>query len=230
MQLPGNLSRPYCLAAFSSGLADVERILGVAPQTRASADQPRKTAEAIYRAATVLTCSTWEAFIEDLALEALRRVVERYRAGKPLTALGQEVGVRTSRDMEREGVRLQDPVALVAARNVVLRCNFNTPKTANINNLFERTLDLEAMSSSWSHGGVTATMAARRLDAFVNLRHDIAHRKRGADKVWKTDIVSNVALLEALSILTCNRVREWLAAAQGETPKGWDHLPLTAVA
>jgi hypothetical protein len=226
----GNRSFPFCLSAFASGLSDVERILRVAPQKRASANQPRKTAEAMYRAATVLTCATWEAYIEDLAIEALRRVVDRYRAGNALIALGQEVGVRTSRVMERAGVRIQDPSALVAARNTILRCQFNAPKTANINNLFKGALDLEDMSSAWSHSGVTASIAGRRLDSFVTLRHDIAHRKRSAENVSKADLVANIHLLEGLSVLTCNRVREWLVDAQGESPTGWDPLPITSVA
>ncbi len=226
MNLSG-FSFPYCLYALEQGLGDVGRLLQVAPP--GAATETRRSAEAVYRAAVILTCAAWEAYLEDLALDALLRVAARYRNGESLSAAAQEVAARTSRQIDLAGIQWQDSRAVQTQRNVLLG-PFNTPKATNTDNLFQKALDLERLSSSWRWKRVSAKESARQLDTLVTLRGDIAHRKKGLHRVRKQAVVGHVTLIERLGVLSSNRVRHWLLDAVGTSPVGWDEVPMRAVA
>jgi hypothetical protein len=159
----------------------------------------------------------------------MRRVVIQYRLGSPLTTSGQEVGARASRKADLANINLDDPVAMRLHRDALLGL-FNTPKAAQVDRLFGRALDLDELSSSWHCRAFGTADAARSLDAFVRLRGDIAHRKKGLRRVPKKYVQDHVLLIERLAILSANRVRRWLIEALGIPPADWDEVSWSAVA
>jgi hypothetical protein len=216
---------PVCLGTLDRNLGDVHRVLQIAPTRTSQTFQPRLSAEAVYRGAVVLACAAWEAFVEDLALELLRLLVVRYRAGGSFTAIGQDVAARATQRVERTDLDLGDPRTVLDRRDFLLG-SFNTPKSTHINSLFVRIIDLENFSSSWTMKGQSAVSAARQLDAFVSLRGDIAHRTKDLRAIHKVDVLHGIALIDRLAILSCNRARAWFKDATGDTP-GWDPIPLS---
>src|SRR5712692_8696173 len=107
MNLSG-VSFPHCLLALTRNASDVERMLLTAPTRTHQVFQPRLSAEALYRGGVVLTCAAWETFVEDLALEAVRRVATRYNEGGSFTPAGHEVAARNARILEREALQAVD--------------------------------------------------------------------------------------------------------------------------
>ena len=225
MQLTG-FAFPYCLHALNQGLVDVDRILDAAPRTTADSFSPRRTAEALYRGGIILACSAWEAYLEDLALEALLRTMRAYAAGSAAGSRAQKIGARTTRLLETHDIDHSNWVDVVRRRDVLLG-RFDTPKIANTNALFLRTLDIPNFASTWSWRRSTSKTVARQIDAFVALRGDIAHRKKGLCPLRKGIVSKYVALIEQVAVLSANRVRAWLVEGTGAQPKSWDELPLS---
>jgi hypothetical protein len=56
--------------------------------------------------------------------------------------------------------------------------NLNNPISRQVNNFFLEALGVDEISRGWSWSGIEADEAARQLDEYVNLRHQIAHRAR----------------------------------------------------
>ena len=65
--------------------------------------------------------------------------------------------------------------SLTAERNRRL----NTPKSDQIDDLFTAAIGLLAVSSVWRWKSMSVTQARRKLDDFVTLRGEIAHRGAG---------------------------------------------------
>lgn len=226
MMIPAGVSFPLCLADFERNLADVGRLLEIGPTTRGESDEPRKTSEVINRAAVVLGCASWEAYIEDLVIESLNFLVCRYQKGNSLAANGQEVAVRASRQLRLAKVRPGDVLAMRAKREGILGI-FNTPKSTNIDSLFERTLDLPSLSTSWRWNRTSAATMRQAINEFVAVRGDIAHRTKGPHQMTRSYVSKTAALLERAALLSYNRVRSHLTEAAGAP--FYDSIPLSAV-
>ncbi|HEY4809492.1 MAG TPA: HEPN domain-containing protein [Solirubrobacteraceae bacterium] len=64
--------------------------------------------------------------------------------------------------------------------------NLNTPKTANIRSLFRDAIGLRNVPSAWYWQKMSAVQAAEKLDSYVTLRGDIAHRSKAAATIKKS--------------------------------------------
>lgn len=62
---------------------------------------------------------------------------------------------------------------------------FNTPKTEQVDGLYEEMLGLNSLSSHWAWKGMKADRAKTKLDDFITVRGNIAHRIRDAGPVAK---------------------------------------------
>jgi hypothetical protein len=63
----------------------------------------------------------------------------------------------------------------------------NTPRSQNIDELFADALGLPDISVAWYWAGISAEQARAKLDRFIELRGDIAHR--GGTIVHRTRVV-----------------------------------------
>lgn len=224
MNIPSGLHFPACIHDLGAGCNDVRRLLDLAPTSTKAGSGSRKTAEAVYRGGVVLACAVWEAYLEDLAIEAILLAVEHHRAGRPLGPGAYEVATRNERKLSQENIKRLDRAAVRRKRNMFIG-RFDNPKTANVDGLFERALDLGGFSDAWVLRGRSL---AKRLDSLVTLRGDIAHRSRGPLRVTKRQLSEQVVLVEQLAVLSCNRVRQWLVESLESEP--WGQLPLSIVA
>jgi hypothetical protein len=75
----------------------------------------------------------------------------------------------------------------------------NTPKTDQIDDLFVRAVGINKVSSRWYWNNMTAQRARDKLDEYVSLRGEVAHRGRAAKTtIQKKQVVayySHVRLL-----------------------------------
>ena len=73
--------------------------------------------------------------------------------------------------------------------------NFNTPKTGQINSLFLDLLGIGKLSDSWYWAGMSAKNSAAKLDEYITVRGDIAHRLNHSETVyqhWGKDYLGHI--------------------------------------
>jgi len=162
--------------------------------------------EVLNKSGVVLVCAFWEAFCEDLAFEALEHLVSNAKNYKGLPKrLQQQVATELKDDRDQLAVwRLADEGWRAHLRTRMeklqdqLNRELNTPKSAPVDDFFERSVGISGISNSWKWPRMSNERAKARLDEFVTLRGDIAHRGKASEATKKkavTDFLSHVTQL-----------------------------------
>lgn len=94
----------------------------------------------------------------------------------------------------------------------------NTPKTQQINDLFESALGISNISKRWNWVNMSATRAGEKLDGFVTLRGEIAHRGGAASSVTKDHVSDYYNHIKRLVQPTERYVAQVIKRATGTTP------------
>ena len=221
MKIPSDTSVPLSLVSLERNLSDVRLLLNLARQG-ANSFATKKAIEAVNRSAVVLTCASWETFVEDLAVDGLSFIHRNRHPADDLSPSTRAVASRTESRLKGQSNRWGTGLFMQKNRDTFLGV-FNTPKAAKVDALFKRALGMDSLSMQWSWRRVSAPKARQRLDAYVSLRGDIAHRTKGTIAVTKAQVVEFVELCERLGWLSCNAVRAWLLRETSKPP--WDVLP-----
>lgn len=76
--------------------------------------------------------------------------------------------------------------------------DFNTPKAEQVKDLFAGLLNLRDLTTSWVWPGMSAEEARAKLNGYMTIRGNMAHRTRHSESVHKSagkDFMSHVAKL-----------------------------------
>lgn len=211
--------------AFDASCQDIDRLLKVHTDLGGKAPGRRYGLEVLNKSAVVLITAFWEAYCEDLASEALQHLVSHAIAADQLPeALRKQVAKELIRDPHElavwqvagDGWR-QVLQARLAALKTDRDRKLNTPRTSNINELFEQAVGIQKISTSWLVAGHKAASAATRIDHFVTLRGEIAHRGKALRSVRRTDVVEYYELVKMIASKTGGRVNTTVKAATGSS-------------
>ncbi|MFW6106596.1 MAG: HEPN domain-containing protein [bacterium] len=104
---------------------------------------------AINRAAVVMCLSAWEAYIEDVVVEA----INSFQPAQPHPTRWQSLNAD--------------------ARGQIGR--FNTPNVENVRRLVADTLGLQDVDQAWHWQNTTVIQARNRLTEAITFRHHVAH-------------------------------------------------------
>jgi hypothetical protein len=182
--------------AFEDNYTDVERLLEIHSDLTGNKAGKRRGVEVLNKSGIVLMCAVWEAYCEDIAAETIDHVIEHAPNATVLSkTLRKNVAAELKADLNGSAMwKLADAgwrdylrsrtQAMAKERNR----NLNAPKTENIKKLFDDTLGLPKVPEAWYWAGMSTTQAAKKLDGFVSLRGDIAHRARAAETIKKTEV------------------------------------------
>jgi ElaB/YqjD/DUF883 family membrane-anchored ribosome-binding protein len=96
--------------------------------------------------------------------------------------------------------------------------NWNTPKAKNVDELFQELLGVGAISQSWYWAGMSATKSKNKLDKYVTIRGQIAHRVQHTQKVYKSWSTDYLAFVEKLVEKTDEAVKAHLQTQVGQAP------------
>jgi hypothetical protein len=170
--------------AFNTNCADVKRLLEIHGELGGSGQGRRYGLEVINKSAIVLICAIWEAYCEDVAAEGLAHLVKHAKSADDLPeTLRKAVAVELKGELHElaiwqlsgDGWRTLLSTRLAALQEERNR-KLNTPKSNQIDELFERALGITKISNSWTWDRTSAEQARKKLDKYVTLRGDIAHR------------------------------------------------------
>ena len=131
----------------------------------------------------------WEAYCEDIAAEAVAHIVKHTKSSsllpeelkkqlaKELKAAPHELEVWKIADRGWEKYLSDRLEQLKEKRNREL----NTPKTAQIDDLFFKALGIKTISASWKWKRMSANQAGAKLDKYVTLRDFVFYSPMIAD-------------------------------------------------
>ncbi len=201
---------------FEQSRADVQRLLEIHQDLGGSGPGRRARLEVLNKAGVVLVCALWEAYCEDLADEALNAIVTK---ATDSTALPRAFRETIAKDLKAENDKLavwrladggwrQELVRRRAALTLTRNRNLNTPKHMVVDALFAATVGAGPVSAAWSWSNMTPMRARNKLDRYVTLRGDIAHRGRTKGGVLKdhvSDFLGHITGLVASTDLSINR-------------------------
>jgi RiboL-PSP-HEPN len=191
--------------SFEANAADVGYLLDVHALLGGTEPGRRDAAlQVLNRSGIVLVSAIWEAYVEDLAAEALRHMVGHAGSPDDLPAsLRRGVASELKKDPHHESpwrlagdgwrpVLIDRLTDLQEARNRTL----NTPKAEPVDSLYEEAIGVGRLSDAWYWSGMSADQARAKLDEFVALRGDIAHRGVAAVRKKRvTDFLNHVTRL-----------------------------------
>lgn len=183
----------------------------------------KRGVEVLNKSAIVLMCAVWEAYCEDLAAEAVEHLVVH---AEDATALPKALLKTIAAELESDksdlaiwGLAGDGWKTILRSRlaDITKRRNrsLNTPKSGNIDALFEEAVGLAKVSASWQWHNVTAAKARTKLDGYVTQRGDVAHRSRAASSIKKSHATGFVKHAERLVDATDCHISTQLEAACG---------------
>lgn len=192
--------------AYDENCEDIRRLLEIHADIGGDKAGRKWGLEVLNKSGIVLVCSFWEAYCEDLAAECLGHLVTHAADPELLPKrLRQQIALDLHDDKNQlapwslagEGWRDVLTARLKSLQEERNR-SLNTPKAANIDDLFDRALGIERVSNSWKWPKTSADEARARLDAFVTLRGGVAHRGKAASTVSKKDVTGFLTHAERL--------------------------------
>jgi hypothetical protein len=210
--------------AFDKNVEDIDKLLEL--HAAEGGDQPgrRYGLEVLNKSAIVLITSFWESYCEDLAEEALEVIVQnapnadvlpkeiKKVIAKALKEDKNELAIWDISDGKWRDVLRNNFVSLKAERNKT----FATPKSFNVNDLFESAVGLPNMSSNWKWPKMTTTQAAKKLNDFVSKRGDIAHRGSSTSTVKKSEVIAYLKHVKTLAAKTGGAVKKHVKMITGQ--------------
>ena len=161
--------------------------------------------EVLNKSVVIFVCAAWEAYCEDLVLEAVSHLTNDCRdhaalPEKPKALIAEKLKQQKN---PHEIWKVADDgwrhIYLDYAKEQV--SSLNTPKPHNLDKLFENTLGIKSLSESWKWTGCSNAHAKKRLTTFIELRGEIAHRLKPDKPVHKKsgkDFFSHVSILADL--------------------------------
>ena len=188
--------------AYKTNRTDVVRLIDSHAKLHAGTPG-KKGLGHITRSGVVMLCAAWELYIESLLVEATKHLANKSQSPDELPDQTQKEIAKHVRDHKHE----LKPLALAndGWRSVLVAhaegwcAGLNTPKAGPINDLFQKFLGLQKLSDSWSCG-------EQKLNAFIGVRGEIAHRGRSASYVPLPSLKAYLALIDAIAIETDNAV------------------------
>jgi hypothetical protein len=209
--------------AFDENCEDIERLLEIHADLGGDARGRRRRLEVLNKSAIVLITSFWEAYCEDLAAEGLEHFVTHT---SDATSLPVDLRKQVAQELERDNHELATWKlagdgwrSVLSSRLDGLReernRRLNTPKTAQIDELFLRALGVPKVSSSWKWNNMSMAKASRKLDTFVELRGAIAHRGAAGGSVHKQAVADYYGHVRLLVGKTGGRVNSVIKKATG---------------
>ncbi len=206
---------------FDANLKDIERLMELHKQEGGISRGRRYGLEVLNKSAVVLITSYWEAYCEDIAAEAMEHIVTHAKTADALPkVLKKEIAKELENDKNELAIwevadgkwknHLQSRlVRLQEDRNRKL----NTPKSGNIDQLFESAVGITKVSGSWKWARMTVARARTKLDKFVTLRGSIAHRGKSLESVKKAEVQEYLDFIKHLAARTGGKVNSHVKSA-----------------
>jgi hypothetical protein len=191
---------------FDQQKGDIDQLWEIHQEVAGQGAGRKHGVDVLNRAAIVFITACWESYVEDVCLEAFDFLLAN--ATDPV-AFPNRVKTLASEEIRSDPDKTQIWNLAGSGWKQVLQSHreaakkrwldkLNTPKTEQVNELFRELLGLQNLSSSWSWQRMNSQQASEKLDEYIIVRGNIAHRTTHDENVyksWGTDYLSHVERL-----------------------------------
>jgi len=209
--------------AFDENAGDVKRLVQLHERIGGAEPGRKHGLEVLSKSAIVLITAIWEAYCEDIAAEALEFIVKE---AKGPSSLPKELRKRIAKEQKDDKNELavwrlagDGWRQLVTSRLGQLRekrnWDFSNPRASQIDKLFADALGEEKISDAWSWQGMSVKDAKEKLDRYVTIRGQIAHRGKGLKSIKKSDVSDYFEHVKHLVAKTGGRINKFVKKATG---------------
>ncbi|MGN6728473.1 MAG: HEPN domain-containing protein [Rhodanobacteraceae bacterium] len=223
---------PPHLKELLSNVGETASLLDIHNAVGGTGPGRRRGIEVLNKSAIVLVVACWEAYVEDLAKISLEFMIKHAADHKAFPEVVLERVASKNNGLKAwtlagEGWKqaLSDNLTEVLARTTG---TLNTPRAAQVDELFAKTIGRKEISKTWKWSGRTSAQAVSALDSLVTLRCSIAHRVKNSTSVRKQDVLNAFDLVGRLSIRSNNEVRTFIHSRVGLYP--WDEMTYMSTA
>ncbi|MDF3934282.1 HEPN domain-containing protein [Pseudomonas citronellolis] len=204
--------------AFRHNSIDVKRLIESHGKLHAG-NPGKKGLGHITRSGVVMLCASWELYAESLLVEAVDFLVNKCQSPAELPLDVQKELARHVRESKHELKALalaNDGWRGVLVAHARLWCDgLNTPKAGPLNEMYQKLLGVERLSDYWSCGAV-------KINDFVGVRGDIAHRGRYADYIKLPELRDYLVLIDQVAVETDNAISGYVKSASPAKKKPWN--------
>jgi len=183
-----------------------------------------KKRQVLYMSTIVNLCASWELFIDALITDSIEWMLKIKTAEKLPNILKNRIALNLLEKREKsipelEIWKLSDGgwKNLLRDNHTILKNKFNTPKAENVDEFVFKTIGLRNLSSNWKWKNQSNVKTKNKLNNFIKIRGDIAHRI-SADPINFNTIGEYIDFLFRLSTLSSNVIREYIYTIVGSYP------------
>jgi hypothetical protein len=213
---------------FDESAADIDTLIdlyeAMVALSKAEGKPIDEGVEVLFRSAVVLMVSHWEAYVEDICSEALEHLVNRMKGASKLP---KQIKQQVARDLKAEKNeiaiwQLADDGWKAYLRDRLLihkearDRSFNTPRAQSTADFVKMVLGIEDIRTSWTLEGSSPEAVAKKLDALVEVRGQIAHRGRVGSKLDRAFISDHIAFLRKVVSKTGGAINAHLKHITGK--------------
>lgn len=179
----------------------------------------------VLRSSIVMLCATWELYCESVVFESAAKIL---RAVSKVDSLPEAIKKQLILSVHHENVWKSEPLKLsgngwkvVHLELVRGKCkDLNTPKSEQLDQLFQQCIGIKEISKSWTHG-------ANEIDRFVRLRGSIAHRGSDSEKISSGEALHYKSLIAKTISDTDDALYDYLRQAQFLNKVPWQKTAKT---
>jgi len=204
------MSSTKAFTHFQENKLDVDQLWKIHQEFAGAGSGRKFGVEVLNKAVIVFITACWESYLEDLARESFKILLDNAPSA---TALPSKVRDSVTRHIfeQKDSRRVWDladsgwkSMMQTHTQEVLDRWigTFNTPKTAQVDELFLELLGIPKISAYWKWRRMPVVKASARLDMYVTMRGNIAHRTEHDAAVYKdqgVEFLNHVSILIELS-------------------------------
>ena len=213
--------------SFDDNSKDIKRLLNVWSEFEGLSKEVPKEGDATEIPATrivflksiiVLLISYWESYLEDIAGEALKHIIQNV---KDSNELPKELKKAITKELEKEPDELA--VWKLCGDNWRKLCldrfqtlteqrnrNFNSPKSYLTNEFIQKSIGLENITKKWKTDTLDSDECNKKLDDLIELRGAIAHRGKVTRKLTMKSVAADIEFIKKLVASTGGAINSFV--------------------
>ena len=201
------------LKNLQENMRDVERLLEIHAELTGQEKGRRSGVEVLNKSAIVLITAAWEAFVEDLAIEGFDFLLNNASTHDAIPSkvrglVGEDLlKASDSKDLWKLADMGWKSILKTHKKKYHKRYagDLNTPKYKQIDTLFESLLGIRSVSRFWYWQRQSADYSRTRLDKYITVRGQIAHRASTEESITKLYVKEYANFIYRLAVKTANR-------------------------